>query len=45
MTGILNRRLTVVNKFYDTLHGFHMGRGTGTASLEASLLQNIMAMS
>ena len=39
VTGILNRRLTVEIQFQDTLHGFHTGRGKGTASLEPKLLQ------
>ena len=42
--GILNRLLTENIQFYNTLHGFRMGRGTGTASLEAKLLQQLMAM-
>ena len=37
---ILNRRLT----FHDVLHGFRAGRGTGTAILEAKLLQQLAAM-
>ena len=36
---ILNRRLTSSNTFHDELHGFWAGRGTGTATLEAKLLQ------
>ena len=31
-------------KFHDALHGFRMHRGTGTATLEAKLLQNISSM-
>ena len=41
---ILNLRLTMVIQFHDTLHGFHIGRCTQTASLEAKLLQHTMAM-
>ena len=41
---ILNLRLTMVIQLHDTLHGFHTGRVTGTASLEANLLQHPMAM-
>ena len=41
---ILNLRLTVVIQLHDTLHGFHTGRGTGTASLEGKLLQHPMEM-
>ena len=36
---ILNRRLTSSITFHDVLHGFRAGRGTGTATLEAKLLQ------
>ena len=42
--GILNHHLTTLIWFHDTLHVFHTGRITGTASLEARMLQNIMAM-
>ena len=41
---ILNLHLTVVVQFYNTLHGFHTDRGTGTVSLEAKLLQHPMDM-
>ena len=44
MTGIPNCRLAVAIQFHDTLHGFQTGRGTGTASLEAKLLRQLMAM-
>ena len=44
VTGILNRRLMTVIQFHDTLHGFFTGRGNGTASLEANLPQQLMAM-
>ena len=44
VTGILNRRLAAAIKLYEMLHGFRMGRGTGTASLEANLIQHLMAM-
>ena len=39
VVNLLNRRLTAAISFHDTLHGFWAGRGTGTAALEAKLLQ------
>ena len=44
MAGILNFRLMAAIQFHNILHGFRLGRGTGTASLEAKLLQKIMDM-
>ena len=44
MTVILHRRLTTGIHYYDMLHGFQEGRGTGTATLEAKLLQQLAAM-
>ena len=44
MAVILNRRLTSSITFHDVLHGFRAGRGTGTATLEAKLLQQRAAM-
>ena len=44
MTGILNLRLTAAIHFHDSLHGFHTGIGTGKASLEANLIQQLMDM-
>ena len=41
---IFNRRLTSSITFHDVLHGFQAGRGTGTATLEAKLLQQLAAM-
>ena len=41
---ILNRRLTSSITFHDVLHGLRAGRGTGTATLEAKLLQQLTAM-
>ena len=41
---ILYLRLTAEIKFHDALHGFREGRGTGTATLEAKLLQQLAAM-
>ena len=45
ITGLINRRLTSAIGFYDVLHGLQAGRRTGTASLQAKLLQRPMAMS
>ena len=36
---IINRRLTSSITCHDVLHGFRAGCGTGTANLEAKLLQ------
>ena len=44
MAVILHRRLTTVIKFHDALHRFREGRGTGMATLEAKLLQQLAAM-
>ena len=41
---ILNCRLISFITFHDVLHGFREGRGTGTATLEAKLLQQLTAM-
>ena len=41
---ILNRRFTSSITFHDVLHGFREGRGTGTATLKAKLLQQLAAM-
>ena len=41
---ILNRRLTSSITFHDVLHGFRAGHGTGTATLEAKLIQQLAAM-
>ena len=41
---ILHRRLTTAITFHDALHGFWKGRGTGTATLEAKLLQKLAGM-
>ena len=37
--AILHCRLTTAITYHDALHGFRVGRGTGTATLEAKLLQ------
>ena len=39
VAAILNRRFTSSITYHDTLHGFRAGRSTGTATLEAKLLQ------
>ena len=44
MTVILHRRLTTGLQLHDVLHGFREGRDTGTATLEANLLQQLAAM-
>ena len=40
---ILHRRLAAI-QLHDVLHGFREGRGTGTATLEAKLLQQLAAI-
>ena len=44
MIGILNNLFMVGIQFHNTLHGFHTGRGTSTASLEYKLLQQLIDM-
>ena len=44
LTVILNCRFTTSIAFHGILRGFWAGCGTGTASLEAKLLQQLMAM-
>ena len=44
VTVILNIRPTTYIAFHGVLHGFWAGLGTGTTSLEAKLLQQLMAM-
>ena len=44
VAAILNRRLTASITFYEFLHGFRAGRGKGTATLEANLLQQLAAL-
>ena len=41
---ILNFRLVASTTFHDFLHIFRVGRGTGTATLEAKLLQQLEAL-
>ena len=42
--GDLNRRLTASITFHDLLHGFRVGRSTGTATLKARLLHQLAAL-
>ena len=44
VAAILNLRLTASITYHDFLQGFRAGRGTGTATLEAKLLQQIAAL-
>ena len=39
IASLLNRRITEAISFHDTLHGFGLVRGTGTAAREPNLLQ------
>ena len=43
VTVILDCGSTASIAFYDALHGFQAGYGTGTASLDSKLLQQLMA--
>ena len=45
VTVLLNQSLTKYIGFRDNLHGFRVGRGTGTASLKANMLQYMTAIS
>ena len=44
MAEILNCRFTASITFHDFLHVFRAGRGTGTATLEAKLLHQLVAL-
>ena len=44
ISSITNCRLLYSIQFHDALHRFHAGRGTGTATLEAKLLQQLITM-
>ena len=41
---ILNNHIATSNDFHDVLHNFWAGHGTGTTSLEAKLLQQLISM-
>ena len=41
---IINRRFTASITYHNVLHGFRAGRGTGTATLEAKMLQQLAAL-
>ena len=44
LAAILNRRFTASITYHNFLHGFRAGRGTGTTTLEAKLLQQLAAL-
>ena len=44
VVAILHRRLMTAITYHDALHGFRAGRGTGTSTLMAKLLQQLAAM-
>ena len=44
VVAILNFWITASITFHDFLHGFWAGRGTGTATLKAKLLQQLAAL-
>ena len=44
VSGIIDLRISSSIQFHDALHGFCAGRGTGTATLEANLLQQLIDM-
>ena len=44
VAAIINRRFTASVAYHDFLHGFRAGSGTGTATLESKLLQQLGAL-
>ena len=44
MLVLINFRIGEVVIFHDKIPGFRAGRGTGTASLEAKILQQLTGM-
>ena len=44
MVAILNHRFTYSITYHNFLHVFRAGHGTGTATLEAKLLQQLAAL-
>ena len=44
LSGIINQKIGSAVHFYDVLHSFQAGRGTGTATLEANFLQQLTAI-
>ena len=44
MAAILNHRFTASITYHEVLHSFRAGRGTGTATLKAKLLQQLAAL-
>ena len=44
VADILNLWITVSITYHDFLHGLREGRGTGTATLEAKLIQHLVAL-
>ena len=44
VAAMLNLRITASITFHDFLHGLRSGRGTGTSTLEAKLLQQLTAL-
>ena len=44
VAAILHHRLVTAITYHEFLHGFRAGHGTGTATLEAKLVQQLAAM-
>ena len=44
ISGVINLRILSSIQFHDALHVFCAGRGTGTSTLEAKLLHQLIAM-
>ena len=44
ISGIINRRISSSIQFHDAMYGFRVGRGTGTATLEEKLLQQLITI-
>ena len=39
--GVVDTRVKSAVLFHDVLHGFHVGRGTGTAIMELKIAQDL----
>ena len=44
VAAILNRQITASIAYHDFLHRFRVGRGTGTTTVEAKVLQQLEAL-
>ena len=44
ISGITNHRISTSIQLHNALHGFRAGRGTGTTTLEANMVQKLITM-